>query len=616
MLKDNSVTINFGYISAGLSVVSLLVAMSALLIQIKKHPMLLTSLSYLFITSTIAAFIVEAGDKATSYQYALLWAIVAVFTAVFGFWMYVYAITLLGAFVAFQYLSGDLSGNVIISDLIAGPMPLILSFFIFRLKSEPSAENKTIKNLTTELTQVASQSEVIINAIGDGVLAIDRKGVVTLINPAAQEITGWNKANALSLNYSSILQFTDIRGNQVPNEKNPVQMVLNTNQEVIDNSLILITKSGKKIMVSILVSPLGEIGSGAIAVFRDITKQKAEENAQAEFISTASHEMRTPVASIEGYLGLALNPQTASIDEKAREFITKAHESAQHLGRLFQDLLDVTKADDQRLANQPKVVDIMQLTRDIVMGLQAKASEKKIELVFKPQPDSSNRYVAPVYYVNLDNDHLREILGNLVENGIKYTIHGSVTVDVVGTDQEVKISVQDTGIGIPDEDIPHLFQKFYRVNNTETNQIGGTGLGLYLSRRLTEILGGRIWVESVYHQGSTFFVEFPRISNEQARSLMAEQARQVTTPQPLQQITGGSAMPMPTLQTIAPSSGPTRPAEVPRGENLTAAQKAEQIAKLQALAKSQNGSAGGRPLVGQPVVTSRTSGVVVPARKN
>src|SRR5690606_4513614 len=98
--------------------------------------------------------------------------------------------------------------------------------------------------------------------------------------------------------------------------------------------------------VSLVASPVGGPGSGIIIVFRDITKEKAEEREQAEFISTASHEMRTPVASIEGYLGLALNPATAQVDEKARNYITKAHEAAQHLGRLFQDLLDTARAED------------------------------------------------------------------------------------------------------------------------------------------------------------------------------------------------------------------------------------------------------------------------------
>src|SRR5690606_26793876 len=154
-----------------------------------------------------------------------------------------------------------------------------------------------------------------------------------------------------------------------------------------------------------VVSPIGRLGSGAIIVFRDVTKELAEEHAQAEFISTASHEMRTPVASIEGYLGLALNPATATIDDKAREFISKAHESAQHLGRLFQDLLDVTKADDGRLSSNPKVIDVISFTSDVVDALRVKAEEKQIRLFFKPADATSDggvRSVDPVYYVDLD----------------------------------------------------------------------------------------------------------------------------------------------------------------------------------------------------------------------
>ena len=131
-----------------------------------------------------------------------------------------------------------------------------------------------------------------------------------------------------------------------------------SNKPTHSDKLFLITSSEKRILVSIVSSPVGKDGEGIIVVFRDITREKAEERQQAEFISTASHEMRTPVASIEGYLGLALNPATAHIDEKARDFITKAHKSARHLGKLFQDLLDISKAEDGRLKNEPKVIDV------------------------------------------------------------------------------------------------------------------------------------------------------------------------------------------------------------------------------------------------------------------
>ena len=292
------------------------------------------------------------------------------------------------------------------------------------------------------------------------------------------------------------------------------------------------THSDKKILVALTVSPVGQVGSGVLVVFRDITNEKAEERQQAEFISTASHEMRTPVASIEGYLGLVLNPATATIDDKARDFVTKAQAAAQHLGRLFQDLLDVSRADDGRLHNNPRVVDVSPFVQEVFDGLAPKAKAKNLRYMFKPSlednatRDERDRLIArnltPVFYSNVDNDHLREIVSNLIENAIKYTPAGEVVVDIDGTDDKIIISITDSGIGIPAEDQPHLFQKFYRVDNSETREIGGTGLGLYLCRRLAETMGGRVWAESEFKKGSTFHLEIPRISHAEATKLIEE----------------------------------------------------------------------------------------------
>jgi len=144
-------------------------------------------------------------------------------------------------------------------------------------------------------------------------------------------------------------------------------------------------------------------------------------------------------------------------------------------------------------------------------------------------PDDANeRFMAPEYLVNLDNDHIREIVNNLVDNAIKYTLKGEVSIDVTGDDEHVIFSVKDSGIGIPNEDIPHLFQKFYRVDNKDTHEIGGTGLGLYLCRKLAEMMGGRIWVESKYGEGSTFNVELPRISRQEAEKLKEQEKSKIS----------------------------------------------------------------------------------------
>jgi PAS domain S-box-containing protein len=477
--------------------------------------------AYWLLLGAITALTLQTGE--TNSPFIALWLVAAIFAGIFGTRTIGMLFIGLNAYVAIKFFDGGIAGDQLLGIILAGELPIIVSYILWHGKSRSEqTKERAYYDLANELSQVSNKSEVVINAISDGVIAINNKGIIELINPAAQRIVGWGNQDALNLDYKSVLQLLTSDGHEVDKSNDPVFDVLSTNQPNRRNDLQLQTSSGKKIMIDVVVSPIGRLGSGAIIVFRDITKQQAEEKAQTEFISTASHEMRTPVASIEGYLGLALNPATATIDAKARDFITKAHEAAEHLGHLFQDLLDVTKADDGRLSNNPKVIDVVQFTDDIVTGLRPKAEEKKIRLFFKPttSEDGGMRNLEPVFFVNLDADHLREVLANLVENAIKYTPAGEVVIDVQGDDSHVVVSIADSGIGIPTEDIPHLFQKFYRVDNSDTREIGGTGLGLYLCRKLIEAMGGRIWVDSEYKKGSTFSVELPRISHQEANRLI------------------------------------------------------------------------------------------------
>ena len=159
-----------------------------------------------------------------------------------------------------------------------------------------------------------------------------------------------------------------------------------------------------------------------------------------------------------------------------------------------------------------------------------KATQKGLTYSFRPHTlanNPSDQHLQPLYYIFTDPDHFREVTANLIENAIKYTKTGEIVVDVTGDPSTVVVSVTDSGIGIPAEDIPHLFQKFYRVDNSETREIGGTGLGLYLVRRLVENMSGNIRVESEYGSGSTFFLEIPRLSKEEVAHKENE-AAQVT----------------------------------------------------------------------------------------
>jgi PAS domain S-box-containing protein len=519
--------------------------------------------AYMILVIMSATLILSTGHSASPFL--ALWIVVAVFAGVFGLYGLLPLFLATLVYLLVQLSAGALTREVIVAAVLAGELPLIVSYFIWHAKSTTgSSSDRAYRDLASELSQVANKAEVVINAIADGVIAVNSQGVIQLINPAAQQIIGWGKQDALALSYKSVLKLLDKNGNEVDTSTDPVANTLATNQQVTTSDLFLLTNSEKRLLVSVNVSPVGQLGSGAIIVFRDITKEKSEEREQAEFISTASHEMRTPVASIEGYLGLALNPATATIDEKARDFINKAHASAQHLGRLFQDLLDVTKAEDGRLSNNPKVVDVVAFTHEIIEGLKPKADEKGLRTLFKPLPedDRNERRLNPVFYVNVDNDHLREVIGNLIENAIKYTPKGDVVVDIGGDSDHVTISVADSGIGIPKEDQAHLFQKFYRVDNTETREIGGTGLGLYLCRRLVETMNGRIWVDSEYKQGSTFYVELPRTSHEDAMQMIETLSTQTEEPvaEPIQPV---APPPVPDTPPVAVPVAPGMPVATP-----------------------------------------------------
>lgn len=384
---------------------------------------------------------------------------------------------------------------------------------------------------------IKRRAKIVIDNISDGITFIDANGTIHLFNPAAEQLLAWSEAETLQLNYKTIFRFVNSASQPISDAENPITRTLSSNKPQASDSFYLLTHSEQKVSVSIKVTPITTqdgsmtINDGAIVVFRDITRERAEQNAQTDFISTASHEMRTPVAIIEGYLGMILNPETATIDNRARMYAQKAHDSVKRLGRLFQDLLDVTKADDHRIDNNPCLLDAKLVAKQVVQDFAGKAAAKGLTLQFNDTETGSShgeRVLAPPAIICADLDQLNEILDNIIENAIKYTKQGGVKVSVDVDGNRVRFTVTDTGIGIPEEDVPHLFQKFYRVDNSQTREIGGTGLGLYLIKRLADNIGGTVGVKSVYGQGSTFWLELDNLTREQAiqkaREIQARQA--------------------------------------------------------------------------------------------
>ena len=397
-----------------------------------------------------------------------------------------------------------------------------MSLFDFAKKTgaKPGAPGAAKKLTAAETGPLA---ELALKTIHDGVIIVDKDGVVKYMNPAAVEMTGIGKAeNALGLAFDSTLKFETTNGDKVEATNSELMKAIKSNEAFETRDYVLIAaQSEKKTPIALGMTPSGDARADKIITFRNIAKELEEEGAQTEFISTASHEMRTPVASIEGYLGLALNPQTATIDARARQYLESAHSASQHLGNLFRDLLDVTKLEDKRIKAHLVPLELSGFVKKFADEYATKFREKNITYSFGADSAKNGRFnggktIEQVVYTFVDVDFLGEILSNLIENAIKYTPEGgAIWVNVQGDGDRALVNVTDTGIGIAAEDLQHIFQKFYRADNSQTRTVGGTGLGLYLVKQRTEAMNGRVWAESAFGEGSTFYVSLPRLSGDE-----------------------------------------------------------------------------------------------------
>ena len=430
------------------------------------------------------------------------------------------------------------------------------------------------KNPAKIAANQSSFAEHALKVIHDGVIMTDRAGIIQFINPAAVTMTECGSYNnALGLDYGLVIKLESKEGRELSENENPLIQAIKTGQPLDGyHASLIAVSSGKHIPVAISVLITDDMQQSRIITMRNITKELEEEGEQAEFISTASHEMRTPVATIDGYLSLALNPQTATIDERARGYLTAAQAASKHLGKLFQDLLDVTKLDDGKIRPHFEPAEMVSVIRALTNDHAVEANESKIKLTFGTASSNTfgnNLHIEQVVYSFIDPNFMREIMDNIIGNAIKYTPEGgSVYVNVRGDGDRVLINVTDTGIGISADDISHIFQKFYRADNSDTRTIGGTGLGLYLVKQRVEAMGGKVWAESAFGEGSTFYVSLPRLTPEEyekrmimVRNLEA-QKMMMAAQQPA--LTAPAPQPQPAPQpALAPQPAP-QPTPVPQ----------------------------------------------------
>ena len=267
-------------------------------------------------------------------------------------------------------------------------------------------------------------------------------------------------------------------------------------------------------------------------------KRLAELDAlKTEFVSMASHELLTPISAIQGYLHMIVVEKIIPLsDSKSEGILRKVYDSSNRLARLVTDLLNVSRIESGRIVLENQNFDINQVIQIAVSELKIKTDEKNLKLLWSPQ-------VEPKVYA--DKDKLKQVLTNIIGNAIKYTEKGEIEVSTslekdkaLGTKLEgggekakrietrgdfVIVHVRDTGVGIPKEEISTIFQKFHRIGDWKTRNTQGTGLGLYIAKNITEMLGGKIWVDSEYGKGSTFSFSVPLKENSNAKAQMSNQ---------------------------------------------------------------------------------------------
>ncbi len=232
------------------------------------------------------------------------------------------------------------------------------------------------------------------------------------------------------------------------------------------------------------------------------SKLKAIDRMKTEFISLSSHQLRTPLTAVKWDLEILLNPETGPLNKKQREYLTEINRSNEREIELVNSLLNVSRIESGRISIIPQKTNIVALANEVIRKLKIKLAQKDIAIVINVEGDPPE--------INLDTKLIGNVFQNLIDNSINYSPRESkITLSISALDKEIVSSVKDEGMGIPEEEKPHIFTKFYRASNAKSARPDGSGLGLYIAKSIIESSGGKFWFESEVGHGTTFFFTLP-----------------------------------------------------------------------------------------------------------
>ncbi len=368
------------------------------------------------------------------------------------------------------------------------------------------------------------KSSAILASIGDAVFVVDAKQRITLFNPAAEKVSGYTKEEALGKVYDEILKF-EVEKDGKPNTRF-IRQALAGHVTSMANHTVLVRKDGKRVPVADSAAPIHDVHGkvvGAIVVFRDVTVEYQLDKAKTEFVSLASHQLRTPLSAINWYTELLLGGDAGRMTKGQQEYLAEIREGNRRMVDLVDALLNVSRLELGKLKNEPQATSLAELARSVEKELQPNITAG--EVTYTAHLSSK----LPTVFA--DPKQLRMIVQNLLSNAIKYTPkHGHVTLTLrEATAGEIQsahlrpgaysyLQISDTGYGIPDSQQPKIFQKLFRADNVQALDVEGTGLGLYIVKEVVTNMGGVVWFESKEHQGTSFYVLLP-FANHQGKNM-------------------------------------------------------------------------------------------------
>jgi len=375
-----------------------------------------------------------------------------------------------------------------------------------KLKELRTTLEKKVIDRTKDLEQAKAKDEAILASLGDGLAVADQTGKLVYFNKAAEQITGLGMAPGSPDTWQKEYGTFEVDTlTSLSTERTPLVQALK-GKTVFNMPLFLRNKKipqGKYISVTATPIVVGGKNGGAVAIFRDMTKEREIDQAKTEFVSLASHQLRTPLSTVSWYSEMLLTGDVGKLNEGQKKYLEEIYRGNQRMVELVNALLNVSRIELGTFVVEPKLTNIVKLTQSVIEEQKPQINQKKLKF--------NEQYVDNLPKLNVDPKLLRMVVQNILSNAVKYTPEGGkieLAISLVDK-KNIQIKISDTGYGIPKNQQDKIFTKLFRADNVREKDTEGTGLGLYIVKSIIEHSGGKVWFESTENKGTTFFVTLP-----------------------------------------------------------------------------------------------------------